>query len=92
MDENDIRHNEVRRRFDFETEEGTAILTYEREDVIATFTHTIVPEKMEGRGIGSRLVRTGLDWARAEGLKVVPRCPFVAAWIERHPDYRDLVA
>ena len=92
MDEQDIRHDEARRRFELETGEGTAILTYEREAGIATFTHTIVPEAMEGRGIGSRLVRTGLDWARAEGLKVVPRCPFVAAWIERHPDYRDLVA
>lgn len=92
MDEQDIRHDEARRRFELETGEGTAILTYEREERIVTFTHTIVPQAMEGRGIGSRLARTGLDWARGEGLKVVPRCPFVAAWIERHPDYRDLLA
>ena len=46
MDEHDIPHNEARRRFELETEEGTAILTYEREDGIVTFTHTIVPEKM----------------------------------------------
>ncbi|MEU8265666.1 GNAT family N-acetyltransferase [Sphaerisporangium sp. NPDC049002] len=56
------------------------------------FTHTEVDDAFEGQGLGSRLVRYALDSARAEGVSVVPRCPFVARYIERHPEYRDLVA
>jgi uncharacterized protein len=56
------------------------------------FTHTKVDPDLEGRGIGSRLVRFELDDVRRRGLKVTPRCPFVRAFIERHPDYQDLVS
>jgi predicted GNAT family acetyltransferase len=55
------------------------------------FTHTIVEPEFEGRGIGSRLVREELDDARRRGLKVTPICPFVRAYIRRHPDYENLV-
>ena len=54
--------------------------------------HTEVPEALSGRGGGSKLVRGVLDALRAEGSKVVPRCGFVAAYVERHPEYRDLLA
>src|SRR5690606_17493780 len=54
-------------------------------------THTVVETAAEGRGVGSALARTALDAARAEGLRVVPQCPFIAAYIARHPDYADLV-
>ena len=56
------------------------------------FTHTKVDPAFEGRGVGSRLVRWELDDARRRGLKVVPVCPFVRAFIERHDDYADLLA
>jgi predicted GNAT family acetyltransferase len=57
------------------------------------FTHTEVEPEFEGEGIGSTLVRDALDDVRRRGLKVVPRCQFVAEYIERHPDeYGDLVA
>ena len=57
------------------------------------FTHTEVDPSFEGRGIGGALARAALDDVRAEGdLQVVPRCPFIRAWIERHPDYADLLA
>jgi predicted GNAT family acetyltransferase len=55
------------------------------------FTHTEVDDAFEGRGVGSRLAAAALDDARGRGLRVVPRCPFIAAYIERHPDYADLV-
>ena len=54
------------------------------------FTHTEVPVGLEGRGLGASLARAGLDWARSEGLRVIPVCPFVAAYIGRHPEYLDL--
>lgn len=87
-----VRHDEARRRFELEEEGATGFLTYERQDGTIVFTHTIVPAELEGRGIGSRIVRAGLDFARAEGLRVVPQCSFVRGYIERHADYADLVA
>lgn len=56
-----------------------------------TFLHTEVPPEAEGRGIGSRLARFVLDDARTRGLQVRPLCPFIAAWIRRHPEYAELV-
>ena len=55
------------------------------------FTHTEVDPAYGGRGIGGQLARTALDLARADGLRVVPRCPFIRGWIGKHPDYADLV-
>lgn len=62
-----------------------------REDRIA-FTHTEVDESRRGRGLGSRLAAAALDDARRQGLDVIPLCPFVAGYINRHPEYQDLVA
>jgi predicted GNAT family acetyltransferase len=55
------------------------------------FIHTVVSPEFEGRGVGSRLAAGALDDVRARGLTVTPRCPFIAAYIERHPEYADLV-
>jgi predicted GNAT family acetyltransferase len=54
-------------------------------------THTEVPQELSGRGIGSRLARGVLDDIRAAGLKVVAKCPFMAGYIGKHPEYADLV-
>ncbi len=61
---------------------------YERDSGRVVFTHTVV--SLEGQGVGSALVRTALDAARADGLRVVARCPFVRGWIDKHPEYADL--
>lgn len=53
--------------------------------------HTEVDPSVEGRGVGSRLAAATLDDIRARGLKVTVKCPFVAAYLERHPEYRDLL-
>jgi predicted GNAT family acetyltransferase len=89
---NEVTHDEGRRRFELEDEGATGYLTYEIEDGRIVFTHTIVPPELEGRGVGSRIVQTGLDHARAEGLKVVPVCSFVRSYIERHEEHADLLA
>ena len=88
----EVSHDETRRRFELEEDGETGFLTYIRQEGAIVFTHTIVPPELEGRGIGSRIVREGLEHARSEGLKVVPQCSFVQGYIERHPEYRDLVA
>lgn len=64
---------------------------YLRRPGLIAFVHTEVDPRHEGRGVGSALVRTSLDEARAAGLKVLPACPFYARWISDHPEYRDLV-
>ena len=61
-------------------------------DGTITFTHTVVDGAFEGRGLGGKLARGALDDARARGLQVVARCEFIAGWIEKHPDYADLLA
>ncbi|MFC5753975.1 GNAT family N-acetyltransferase [Actinomadura rugatobispora] len=55
------------------------------------FTHTEVDGAFGGQGVGGALARGALDDARAKGLAVVPLCPFIKGWIEKHPDYQDLV-
>ncbi|MEU8382187.1 GNAT family N-acetyltransferase [Streptosporangium sp. NPDC048865] len=62
-----------------------------RRDGVIVYPHTKVQPEYEGRGVGAALVRTALDAARAENAKVVPLCWFVQEWIDRHPDYADLV-
>lgn len=68
------------------------VADYTLANGVLTLTHTVVESAYEGRGVGSALVRTALDSARDRGLSVVPSCPFVAGWIQKHPDYADLVA
>lgn len=55
------------------------------------FTHTEVPKALEGRGIASKLALAGLEWTKAEGKKVVPLCPFVAAYMARHPEWKEIL-
>ena len=68
------------------------IAAYRLDGDTITFTHTEVADAFEGQGGGSRLARAALDDSRARHRRVVARCPFIARWIERHPDYADLVA
>ena len=64
---------------------------YLLSDDVITFTHTEVDNAFEGQGVGSTLVRGELDAVRETGgLRVRPSCPFVRAWIDKHPDYADL--
>jgi predicted GNAT family acetyltransferase len=64
---------------------------YQPGDGQMVFTHTQVLAAFEGKGIGSRLASAALDDARAQGLRVVPLCPFIAAYIRRHREYADLL-
>jgi len=73
-------------------DQPAGIVTYRLRPGQIVFLHTEVLPAFEGRGIGSRLAAGVLDDARSRGLSVVPRCPFIAAYIRRHPAYADLVA
>ena len=88
-----VKDNPATGRFELASGGAVSFVEYERAgDGRIALLHTEVPEALSGQGVGSKLVRGTLDAVRAEGLKVVPRCEFVAAYIERHPEYRDLLA
>src|SRR5207248_4002275 len=67
------------------------LAAYRRRNGRIAFTHTEVDESCEGRGFGSRLAAAALEDARRAGLAVVPLCPFIAGYIERHPEFAQLV-
>ncbi|WP_233498423.1 GNAT family N-acetyltransferase [Blastococcus sp. TF02A-26] len=78
----------------YEIRDGDRVLghaAYRREGGRVVFTHTEVDPETEGTGVGSRLVRGALDDVRARQEHAVPQCSFVRGWIEKHPDYADLV-
>jgi len=83
--------NEAKQRYEVEVDGQLAVLTYEREGNTIVYLHTGVPSALSGRGIAAQLARTALEEARDHQYVVVPQCPFVAAYIRRHPEYIDLV-
>ncbi len=84
--------NTARSRYEYEVEGRTAYIDYRRANGVVSLTHAAVPPELEGRGIGSAMVRGTLDLIRERGEKVIPACSFVAAFIRKHADYQDLLA
>lgn len=86
-----IRDNQALSRFELEHEGYIALSAYRRAPGVITFIHTEVPNELTGKGVGSALVKGALDAVRAQGLRVIAQCPFVAAYIAKHKDYADLL-
>ena len=87
-----VRQNTALNRYEMDVAGGTALAFYRLADGVMTVTHTEVPAVLRGRGIGSRMMHGVLQDVRTRGLKVIPGCPFVADFIDRHPAYADLLA
>ena len=88
----DVRRNDERHRYEaFVGTELAAIAAYREAPGRVVFTHTEVDGAYEGQGVGGQLAAKALDDVRALGLQVTPQCPFIAAYITRHPAYADLV-
>ncbi len=87
-----IVHEPERRRFEiFVDDTRVGLAAYRDEPGRRVFTHTEIDPAFEGRGLGSLLAVFALDETRTERLHVVPLCSFIAAYIERHPEYQELV-
>ena len=90
MGEN-ITHNKELNRFEYITPEATAYIEYEISEKVMDLSHTIVPELLEGRGLGGALVKHALDYARSNGFRIIPTCWFVDKFVKKFKDYQDLV-
>jgi predicted GNAT family acetyltransferase len=88
----EVTDNAARKRFEITVDgEPAGFAAYQLGDGVVVFTHTQVDPAFEGQGVGTMLARSALDQVRGRGDKVVARCPFIAGWIEKHPDYQDLL-
>jgi predicted GNAT family acetyltransferase len=87
----DVVNNKAQHRYELTVEGHLAATYYKISDGVITFIHTEVPPELGGKGVGSALVKGALDQVRADGLKVIPQCPFVKAYIGKHAEYADLL-
>jgi hypothetical protein len=87
-----VRHNISDSRFEVEIDGRLAVADYVVTDDQMIFTHTYVPPELRGRGVAEALVRPALEEARRTGRRVVAQCSYVARFLERHAEFRDLVA
>lgn len=83
-----------RERFEARDDEGTlaGVLTYQLTGGIVAYTHTKTETAFEGQGVGSALARAAMDDAKARSRTVVPICPFLSGWLDKHPEYESLLA
>jgi predicted GNAT family acetyltransferase len=86
MDSNPVSHNEAQGQFEIALGNEKAVLQYRRTEHSITLVHTEVPPANRGRGLGNQLIRAALDFAHFNQLKVVPVCPFVKAYLQKHPE------
>jgi predicted GNAT family acetyltransferase len=87
----EVSNNEAENRFELHSGGKMAFLAYRRTPRGIILTHAETPAEIEGQGLGAKVVRAALEFARGQGLKVVPQCPFVAWYIRQHQEYADLV-
>ena len=87
-----VRDNPALHRFELTLDGVTAFAEYTRAPGTITFVHTLVPDALGGRGVGTALARGALNLVRSSGEKVIVKCPFIAAFIEKNKEYQDLLA
>ncbi|TDC62481.1 N-acetyltransferase [Actinomadura sp. GC306] len=89
----EISDNAEQSRYEIRLDgELAGFVTYRKRDGKVSLDHTEVDPAFKGKGVGGSLARGVLDDLREKNLSVVPVCPFIAGWIDKHPDYRDMVA
>jgi hypothetical protein len=86
-----ISHNPSQQRFEASFARKLAFLEYLLTRPTLTLIHTEVPAEMRGQGVAGKLAQAALEFARREGLRVKPLCPFATDYIRKHPEYADLI-
>jgi predicted GNAT family acetyltransferase len=90
MSDATVTKNSAENRFEVVTDTGVAFLTYRENPNHITLIHTEVPAARGGQGLGGALAHAAFEYAREAGLRVIPHCHFVQAYLTRHPEYKDL--
>lgn len=87
-----VRHDEQQQCYVLEMDgKQLGIASYQQDGERQVFTHTQVDPSLEGQGMGSKLIRESLEDARRRGNRIVPQCEFVAAYVKKHDEWRDIV-
>ena len=86
-----VFNNEQRQQFQVQVDDEIASLEYRLHEGVLVLMHTEVPEKLAGRGIATALAEYGMNYARTHHLPVKVYCPFVTTWLQKHPEYMDMV-
>lgn len=92
MEPYSVINNEQNLRFEVKLDDDTAFLEYRWKNDKMALMHTFVPEKYSGKGIAAALAKTALEFARNKGIKIIVYCPYVAAYIKKHPEYEVLIS
>jgi predicted GNAT family acetyltransferase len=88
----DLLKNTAERRFEMMVDNYTAMITFEENAGAIKLLHTEVPEQLEGKGAATAIIEKTLDYIEKSNLKLVPLCPFVVAYIKRHPEWTRIMA
>jgi predicted GNAT family acetyltransferase len=88
----EVQNDEKNRKFHASVEGHEAAIEYVRVGDAYNLLHTFVPEELRGRHVGEELVRGALDQIKAQGATFLPTCPFVQAFVKKHPEYQVGVA
>ena len=90
FDKLEVVNNKQAKRFEVKLEDDVAVVEYQLTGSIITFTHTEVPPAYEGHGIAGKIAKVALEYAKDHNLKVLPLCPYIKAYILRHPEYKSI--
>lgn len=87
-----IQHDLSERQFFVDTEGLRSVIDYRLDGDVMTIAHTGVPAELGGRGIAGELMRAAFTVAGEQGWKVIPACSYAAGWVEKHPEFKYLLA
>ncbi len=88
----EVVHNVAQKRFEIQIGDQIAMVKYVLGSKEIIFTHTEVPEAFEGHGVAGKIAKVAVEYAKAQGLRIRPMCPYIAAYIKRHPEYHSITA
>jgi predicted GNAT family acetyltransferase len=87
----EVHDNTAARRFELQLDGATAFVGYQTSKNVVRLVHTEVPKALAGRGVGSRLAKGALELLRNSGTQVIAECPFIAEYVKKHPEFRDIL-
>jgi predicted GNAT family acetyltransferase len=88
----EVVHNSEKKRFEIQIGDQIAMVKYVMGSKEIIFTHTEVPEAFEGRGIAGKIAKAAIEYAKDQGMRIRPMCPYIAEYIKRHPEYQSITA